>query len=124
MSNEQTTEYDYAQALSSYADYSSQSINTYTDSNCTPQTSRTSFESASLSFESSATPFPSMTKSQRVKLDEILHREPIGYASTFNTDITEPVEMAEHIEHTEEVEHTEQVEEQKQNENDGCCVIM
>ena len=94
MSNEQTTEYDY----------STQSISTYSNTNCTP--------------------FPSMTKSQRVKLDEILHREPIGYASTFDTDITEPVEMAEHIEHTEEVEHTEQVEEQKQNENDGCCVIM
>ena len=93
MSNEQTTEYDY----------STQSISTYSNTNCTP--------------------FPSMTKSQRVKLNEILHREPIGYASTFNTDITEPVEMAEHNEHPEE-EQIEQVEEQKQNENDGCCIIM
>ena len=29
------------------------------------------------------TPFPSMTKSQKVKLNEILHRDPIGYVSTF-----------------------------------------
>ena len=90
--NEQTTEYDY----------STQSISTYTDSNCTP--------------------FPSMTKSQRVKLNEILHREPIGYASTFNTDITEPVEP-EHVEHAEHAEYVEE-QEQKQNQNNGCCIIM
>ena len=98
--NEQTTEYDY----------STQSISTYTDSNCTP--------------------FPSMTKSQRVKLNEILHREPIGYASTFET-----IEIAEPVEQIEE-EQIEQVEEhilfenesnfvcQKQNENNSCCIIM
>ena len=111
MSNEQTTEYDYAQALSSYTDYSSQSISTYSDSNCTP--------------------FPSMTKSQRVKLNEILHREPIGYASTFNTDITEPVEP-EHVEQTEHAEEQEQkhilFENESnfvcQNQNNGCCIIM
>ena len=111
MSNEQTTEYDYVQTLSSYTDYSSQSISTYSDSNCTP--------------------FPSMTKSQRVKLNEILHREPIGYASTFNTDITEPVEP-DHVEHTEHAEEQEQkhilFENESnfvcQNQNNGCCIIM
>ena len=89
---------DNSQSISTYYD-STESISTYSNSNCTP--------------------FPSMTKSQRVKLNEILHREPIGYASTFNTDITEPVEP-EHVEHT---EHAEE-QEQKQNQNNGCCIIM
>ena len=88
-----------SQSISTYSD-STQSISTYTDSNCTP--------------------FPSMTKSQRAKLNEILHREPIGYASTFdNTDITEPVEQVEE----ERAEHAEE-QEQKQNQNNSCCVIM
>ena len=92
MDNEQTTEYDY----------SYQSISTYSNSNCTP--------------------FPSMTKSQRVKLNEILHREPIGYASSFDMIEIEPVEP-EHDEHTEQVEHVEE-QEQKQNQNNSCCIIM
>ena len=89
--NEQTTEYDY----------STQSISTYTDSNCTP--------------------FPSMTKSQRVKLNEILHREPIGYASSFDMIEIEPVEL-EHVEHA--GQNHEHVEEQKQKQNNSCCIIM
>ena len=92
---------DNSQSISTYSD-SYQSISTYTDSNCTP--------------------FPSMTKSQRVKLNEILHRKPIGYTSTFNTDITEPVEP-EHVEHAEHAEYVEE-QEQKQNQNNGCCIIM
>ena len=99
-----------SQSISTYSD-SSQSISTYTDSNCTP--------------------FPSMTKSQRVKLNEILHREPIGYASTFECDAhsgfacNESVEPVEMIEHTQD-EHMqdEQIEEQKYTENNSCCIIM
>ena len=53
------------------------------------QSSRSSNEYSSDSSEYNSsvvttnTPFPSMTKSQRVKLNEILHRDPIGYVSTF-----------------------------------------
>ena len=89
MDDEQTTEYSY----------STEAISTYSNSNCTP--------------------FPSLTKSQRVKLNEILHREPIGYASSFDMIEIEPVEP-EHVEHT---EHAEE-QEQKQKQNNGCCIIM
>ena len=53
------------------------------------QSSRTSNEYScdsseySSSVVTSNTPFPSLTKSQKVKLNEILHRDPIGYVSTF-----------------------------------------
>ena len=53
------------------------------------QSSRTSNEYScdtseyNSSVVTSNTPFPSMTKSQKVKLNEILHRDPIGYVSTF-----------------------------------------
>ena len=101
MDDEQTTEYSY----------STEAISTYSNSNCTP--------------------FPSLTKSQRVKLNEILHREPIGYASTFECDAhsgfacNESVEPVEMIEHTQD-EHMqdEQIEEQKYTENNSCCIIM
>ena len=87
-----------SQSMSDYTcSYSTQTISTYSDSNCTP--------------------FPSMTKSQKVKLNEILHREPIGYVSTFeNFEIIEPVKQN----HVEEPVEDESV---KQNENQGCCVI-
>ena len=39
------------------------------------------------------TPFPSMTKSQKVKLNEILHRDPIGYVSTFTHNESEGWEI-------------------------------
>ena len=71
-----------------------------------------------------------MTKSQKIKLNEILHREPIGYVSTFecgahsgfacdNTDITKPVEMIEQKQAEESIKQNEQ----KQNENNSCCII-
>ena len=83
---------------------------TYTTSNCTPQTS----------FESSATPFPSMTKSQRVRLNEIIHHEPIGYASSFDMIEIAPVDSyAARL--AEQQTQVESAEEQKQNH--GCCVI-
>ena len=96
-----------SQSISTYSD-SYQSISTYTDSNCTP--------------------FPSMTKSQRVKLNEILHREPIGYASSFDMIEIEPVEP-EHAEHAEEQEQKHILFENEsnfvcQNQNNGCCIIM
>lgn len=66
----------------------------------------------SISSEADYTPFPSLTVSQRVRLNEIIHREPIGYASSFdNIELVEPVEecveeharalcgKAEHVEH-------------------------
>ena len=89
---------DNSQSISTYSD-STESISTYSNSNCTP--------------------FPSMTKSQRVKLNEILHREPIGYTSSFDMIEIEPVEP-EHVEHA---EHAEE-QEQKQNQNNSCCIIM
>ena len=94
-----------SQSISTYSD-SSQSISTYTDS----------VGGSSSACDSNCTPFPSMTKSQRVKLNEILHREPIGYASSFDMIEIEPVEP-EHVEHAEE-------QEQKQNQNNSCCIIM
>ena len=90
--------------------------------------------------DSNCTPFPSMTKSQKAKLNDILQgsmsptplgpRKPIGYVSTFNEqDINEPIENTERLvkqdlrplaKPIEIIEHTEQ----KQNENYGCCIIM
>ena len=85
-----------------------------------------------------------MTKSQRVKLNEILHREPIGYASSFDMIEIEPVEL-EHVEHAEHAEEQEQkhilfekgffqnprIATQSyesnfvcQKQNNGCCIIM
>ena len=57
--------------------------------------------------DSNCTPFPSMTKSQKAKLNDILQgsmsptplgpRKPIGYVSTFNEqDINEPIKIIEH----------------------------
>ena len=57
----------------SYCEQSSRSSNEYSGDS----------SDYSSSVVTTNTPFPSMTKSQRVKLNEILHREPIGYVSTF-----------------------------------------
>ena len=96
-STETTT--NYASALSSKADY-------------TPQTS----------FESSTTPFPSLTVSQRIRLNEILHKEPIGYASSFdNIELIEPVK--EEPVKEEPQQHVEQIE-IEQTENNSCCCIV
>ena len=101
--------------------------------------------------DSNCTPFPSMTKSQKAKLNDILQgsmsptplgpRKPIGYVSTFNEqDINEPIKIIEHtaassikdsyginienVVQSQQVEHIESQPEQKQNENYGCCIIM
>ena len=101
-STETTT--NYASALSSKADY-------------TPQTS----------FESSTTPFPSLTVSQRIRLNEILHKEPIGYASSFdNIELIEPVKeepVKEEPVKEEPQQHVEQIE-IEQTENNSCCCIV
>ena len=60
--------------------------------------------------DTNCTPFPSLTKSQRVRLDEIIHREPIGYASSFDLIEIEPVD--------------EHVDEQTQTKNNGCCLLI
>ena len=69
---------------------------------------------------SNCTPFPSMTKSQRVRLNEIIHHEPIGYASSFDMIEIAPVDSyAARL--AEQQTQVESAEEQKQNH--GCCVI-
>ena len=88
---------DYAESLSSVTDYESYVSSKYTTSNCTP--------------------FPSMTKSQKVKLNEILHKEPIGYISSFdNIEIVKPVDEQQQCE--------PQQTENNQTENYSCCIIV
>ena len=102
--------------------------------------------------DSNCTPFPSMTKSQKAKLNDILQgsmsptplgpRKPIGYCapsalndrvvyvSTFNEqDINEPIENTERLVKQDLRPLAKPIEiiehtEQKQNENYGCCIIM
>ena len=82
-----------------YIENNEQTISTYSDYNFTPQTP----------FEWTPSPYPSLTLSQRLELNKILHTGELTHnnVSTFSDqDIYEPVE---------------QPEEQKQNH--GCCVI-
>ena len=89
------------------------------------QSSRASNEYSSDSSEYNSsvvttnTPFPSMTKSQKVKLNEILHRDPIGYVSTFTHESDGWEVIPEFIHEQHEVKPEAKDEEIK---NSCCCL--
>ena len=70
----------------------------------------------------SNTPFPSMTKSQKVKLNEILHRDPIGYVSTF-THESEGWEVIPEFIHEQPTEEEVKEHEVEPKIKNSCCCL-
>ena len=59
------------------------------------------------------TPYPTLTQSQRMELNKILHT---GALTNNNVSTFSDLDIIEGID--------EQEQQEKQNENNGCCIIM
>ena len=102
----------------SYCEQSSRTSNEYSgdssEYNSSVVTTNTPFPSSF--YETRAEP---LTKSQRVKLNEILHRDPIGYVSTFTHESDGWEVIPEFIHEQHEVKPEAKDEEIK---NSCCCL--